>query len=128
MLKVFSKSNGTHAFLIFLFLLMIGSCKKTDKPKPSNLAGLTAFSIKDLPVSFTIDETSQKIFNADSLAVKTDVSNLIAQFSAVPKSEVKVGGVLQVSGSTANNFSGPVTYSVVAEDGVTTRNYSVLVN
>ena len=128
MLKVFTKPNATNALLIFSFLLIIASCKKTDKPKLSNLAGLTAFSIKDLPVSFTIDETALKISNVDSLPFQTDISKLVAQFSAVPKSEVKVGGTVQVSGTTVNNFSSPVTYSVVAEDGVSIRNYSVLVN
>lgn len=128
MLKAITKLNATNALLLFSFLIIIGSCKKTDKPNLSNLAGLTAFSIKDLPVSFAIDEASQKIYNADSLPFKTDVSKLIAQFTSVPKSVVKVGGTEQVPGTTANNFSSPVTYTVVAEDGSTTRNYSVLVN
>jgi len=112
--------------LLVVFSLAITSCKK--KESLSNLAGITAFSIKDLPVTFTIDEAQQKIYNADSLPYQTDVSQLVAQFSAVPNSTVKVGSAVQQSGVTVNNFSSPVTYTVVAQDGSTTRNYTVMVN
>lgn len=113
--------------LTLAFLLMIiPSCKK--KETLSDLAGLTSFSIKDLQVSFQIDEVQQKIFNADSLPFGTNVSSLIAEFSAVPYSKVMVGSVEQQSGVTANNFTSPVTYSVVAQNGSNTRTYSVVVN
>lgn len=112
--------------LMVISVLTIGSCKK--KESLSNLAGLTSFSIKDLPVSFNIDEAQQKIYNTDSLPFKTDVSKLIAQFTSVPNSTVKVGSTVQQSGITVNNFTSPVTYTVVAQDGQTTRNYTVMVN
>lgn len=116
-----------YTMLFAGFALMAVSCKK-DKPQMSHLAGFTSFSIKDIQATFTIDETAQKISNADSLPFGTDVTNLIAQFTAVPKSTVMVGSVVQVSGTTSNNFSTPVNYSVIAEDGQTTRNYTVTVN
>lgn len=118
--------NLKFFLLSFIALSFILSCKK-DTPK-SNLAGLTSFSIKDLPVDFTIDEGMGTISNADSLPFETDVSQLVAQFTAVPKTTVNVGGTMQESGVTVNNFSNPVNYTVVAENGSTTKNYTVTVN
>lgn len=124
------KTTASLKFLGILLLsstfLFLGSCKK--KIVKSNLAGMTSFSISSLPVQFKIDEAKMMISNSDSLPFGTDVSSLAPEFTAVPKSTVNVGGVEQVSGTTVNDFSSPVTYSVVAEDGATTRNYSVLVN
>jgi len=122
--------SGSGIFRIPAFLLIIlltaGACKKSASL--SNLAGLTAFSIKDLTLTFTIDETAGTISNKDSLPFQTNVSALVAVFTAVPNSTVKVGTTVQSSGSTVNNFTSPVTYSVVAQDGRTTRSYIVNVN
>lgn len=108
-------------------LMLLVSCSKKEDTR-SNLAGITSFSIKDLQTSFTIDETQKKIFNADSLPFQSDVSALVAVFTAVPNSSVKVGGTVQQSGVTVNNFTQPVTYAVVSENGATTREYTVQVN
>lgn len=126
---MFPKSSRLTNYVlsaVLVGLVTLGSCKKDD-PK-SRLAGLTSFSIKDLNVPFTIDETQRIIQNADSLPFQTDVSAYIANFTAVPLSTVKVGGVVQTSGTTVNDFSDPLQYDVVAEDGVTTRSYTVRVN
>lgn len=55
----------------------------------------------------------------------TDVTDLIASFSTTGVS-VSVGTSTQVSGTTRNNFTIPVTYVVKAADG-TTQNYIVTV-
>lgn len=55
----------------------------------------------------------------------TEVTTLVASFRANGES-VRVGNTTQASGSTPNNFSKPVVYTVVAEDG-TTKNYTVSV-
>ena len=57
----------------------------------------------------------------------TDLTNLVSTFTLSDGASVKVGGVTQQSGTTANNFTSPVTYSVTAEDGSTTRNWVVTV-
>jgi hypothetical protein len=57
----------------------------------------------------------------------TDVANLIAQFTASAGAKVKVGTVDQVSGQTKNNFTTAVSYVVTAEDGKTTKTYTVTV-
>jgi len=58
----------------------------------------------------------------------TNVTSLAATFTtSAGVSSVKVGAVSQVSGTTANNFTNPVTYVVTAQDGVTTKNWVVTV-
>jgi hypothetical protein len=55
----------------------------------------------------------------------TPVNNGLAQFTTTGAS-VKVGAVEQVSGTTYNNFTNPVTY-VVTADNTSTQNYIVTV-
>jgi hypothetical protein len=57
----------------------------------------------------------------------TDVTTLVATFTLSSGASAKVGTTPQVSGATANNFTNPVTYRVTAEDGTTTRNWTVKV-
>ncbi len=55
----------------------------------------------------------------------TDVGALVATFTT-SGDDVSVGGVSQTSGTTANDFSNPVTYEVKAGDG-STQDYAVTV-
>ncbi|MCA2001587.1 MAG: hypothetical protein LDL51_06965 [Chloroflexi bacterium] len=55
----------------------------------------------------------------------TDLSALVASFTTSGAS-VKVGGVAQISGTTVNNFTAPLTYTVTAADG-STKDYTVRV-
>ena len=55
----------------------------------------------------------------------TAVTDLVAKFTTSGAS-VKVGATTQVSTQTANNFTNPVTYTVIAADG-STQNYTVTV-
>jgi hypothetical protein len=76
---------------------------------------LTAFSFVSPPVTATI--TGSAI--SASLPSGTPVTGLIATFAASPSASVSVGGVAQVSGTTPNDFTNPVTYLVTAQDGST---------
>jgi hypothetical protein len=58
------------------------------------------------------------------LPVSQSVNGLVATFTLSPMARAYIGGVLQTSGITANNFSSTVTYVVVAENG-SSRNYYV---
>lgn len=53
----------------------------------------------------------------------TDKTKLVPYFEYIGKS-ISVNGVNQVSGSTVNDFSNPVVYTITAEDG-TTVDYTV---
>jgi hypothetical protein len=69
--------------------------------------------------------------NGDSISVTvpfgTSLTNLIANFQISKYSSVKIGNTLQVSGTTSNDFTNAITYTVTAEDG-TTQNYVVTVS
>ncbi len=68
-----------------------------------------------------IDDTSGAI--TVDLPPRTDLTSLIASFSTSGIS-VLSGGVDQISGVTANDFTNPVAYTVTAEDG-STKQYTV---
>jgi len=55
------------------------------------------------------------------------INSAIAEFSVSESATVKVGGTIQESGKTSNNFLRTVQYSIVAEDG-STNVYEVIVN
>jgi hypothetical protein len=87
----------------------------------SDAKAMTSFAIAG--AAGVIDETQNTI--AVTLPFGTSLSALVASFSATGAG-VKVGGVLQKSGTTTNNFSAPVTYTISAADG-STADYAVTV-
>ena len=97
----------------------------TVAPNPLN-KDITAFGFAGLAVKGTISGTNITV----TVPYGTDVSTLVADFTTTGAS-VKVGGMEQVSGITANDFSNingsPVVYTVVAENG-STKDYMVTVN
>jgi len=76
-----------------------------------------SYSISSLSVTGTID-TSDRFNCTVSLIVplKADVTALKPTFTLSEGASAKVGNILQTSGITANDFSGPVTYTVTAAD------------
>ena len=57
----------------------------------------------------------------------TDVRQLVAEFRLSKKATAYVNGIEQKSKSTVNDFTNPVVYTVVAENGVTTQDWIVTV-
>lgn len=88
---------------------------------PSTAKAITAYALGSY--IGTIDETAKTI--AITVPYAYDLSALVATFNTTGAS-VKVGSTVQVSGSTANNFTSPVTYIVTAADA-STVNYTVTV-
>ena len=86
---------------------------------------ITAFSFQGLSpaVTGTITEADHTI--ALTVPFGTDVSALVATFTTTGAA-VKVGSAVQTSGTTANDFSSPVTYTVTAADA-STQAYTVTV-
>jgi hypothetical protein len=84
---------------------------------------LTSFGLVSPAVSGTIDEGSHTV--ALTVPFGTAVTSLVANF-VTTGSQVMVGSTVQVSGTTANDFTSPVTYTVVAADW-TTQVYVVTV-
>ena len=83
---------------------------------------LTAFGIVS-PVTATGTITGTNI--AVSVPYGTIITAMVASFTTTGAT-VKVGSTLQTSGSTSNNFTNPVVYTVTALDG-TSKNYTVTV-
>ncbi len=88
---------------------------------PLTTKAITAFSLAGVPG--TVNETSKTI--AVILPFGTSVTALTATFASSGTS-VKVGATAQISGSTANNFTNPVAYTVTAADN-STATYTVAV-
>ena len=115
-----------------ILVLVVGACSSgygTTHPidaaidAPSSQKDLTAFGIVSPAETGTIDPSSHAI--AVRVPFGTDPSALIATFMTTGAT-VKVGGVVQTSGVTPNDFRTPVVYAVGAVDG-TTQSYTVTV-
>ena len=85
---------------------------------------ITAFSLAG-QTSSSIDDVNKTI--AVSMPYLPSVNNLIGNFTLSNGAILKVGPITQVSGTTANDFSNAVVYTVVAENGITTQNWTVTV-
>ena len=105
-------SSGTATTLSPLTILVSGSIKPSTK-------AITSFSLNGTAGVIT----GRNI--AVTMPSGTNLAALVATYITTGQS-VKVGNVTQVNGVTTNNFTSPVVYTVIAEDG-STQNYTVTV-
>ena len=84
---------------------------------------ITAFSFASPAATGVINETNHTI--AVSVPTGTNVTALVASFTTTGES-VAVGATAQVSGTTPNDFTSPVIYTVTAAD-TSTQDYTVTV-
>ncbi|MCD9026426.1 GLUG motif-containing protein [Cohnella silvisoli] len=89
-----------------------------------NAKDIKAFSLAAQTRAATIDATAHTV--AIEVAHGTNLSNLIATFVLSAGASAKVGSINQTSGTTPNDFSSPVTYTVTAANG-TTQDWKVTV-
>ncbi|MGL1887455.1 MAG: FG-GAP-like repeat-containing protein, partial [Reichenbachiella sp.] len=87
---------------------------------------ITAFSLTNQTGAATISATNHTI--AIEVVNGTTVTALVPTFTVSADATVAVSAVSQVSGTTANDFTSAVTYTVTAEDGVTTQDWVVTVS
>jgi hypothetical protein len=84
------------------------------------LVSLAKNSAKELTTYLFTNPVASGVFNGNTISLQvpfgTDVTKLVANFTASSGAQVKVKGVNQVSGTTPNDFTAPVTYTVYAED------------
>ncbi len=96
--------------------------------KNYNVTVTTATASDNAITAFSLNGTAG-VITGTNIAVEvpygTDVTNLVAAFTSSGTS-VAVGGTTQTSGTTTNNFTSPVIYTVTAADG-STQNYTVTV-
>lgn len=104
-----------YTFLTALLLMVITGCSggggDSAPATLSSAKAITAFSLGG--VGGTINETGKTI--TVSMYFGTKVTALVATFTTTGSS-VKVGSTVQISGTTGNNFTAPVAYTVTAAD------------
>lgn len=90
----------------------------------SSAKELLSFSFQDLDPSVegTISDNEVNV----TVPAGTDVHALVATFIHSDLSTVQIGEVIQESGVTVNDFTNPVTYTIIAEDG-SFQHYTVTV-
>lgn len=113
--RVFSK---LWFLALLLVTVVVGCSSKDDAPPPK---AFTAYSLGG--VAGILNETAKTV--SVTMPYGTNVTTQVATFAA-NGTAVKVGTVAQVSGTTANNFTTPVSYTVTASDN-TTATYTVTV-
>ena len=89
----------------------------------SNAKAITTFSFTNSAATGTISESAKTI--SVTVPYGTNVTALVVTFTTTGAS-VKVGLNVQVSGTTPNDFTNPVAYTVTAADNTTTT-YTVSV-
>lgn len=94
-------------------------------PEGPESCKITAYAIGD--ADGEIDDTGDDGAISVTVPAETDVTALVATFEATVGAKVKVGTKNQVSGTTENDFTSPVTYKVTSQDGSPSRNYVVAV-
>ena len=122
-----SKLRKAVILLSALMLTIITGCGGGGGSDPillpaSSLKAITSFSLAG--VDGTINESAKTI--SVILPSDTEVKNLVATFTTTGAS-VRVGSTKQISGTSFNDFTNPIIYTVTAADG-TTQDYVVTVN
>ncbi|MCZ4695402.1 exo-alpha-sialidase [Ancylomarina euxinus] len=116
--------------LVAILLSSVFTSCSDDEKKLSDLTGFLSFGFSDAALEnyeFTIG-SDNVITNQIALPYGFDASALTPVFSAAPLSTVNIAGIDQVSGSVAMDFTSDIVFSVVAENGDNTLNYTVRVN
>ena len=108
---------GSGPSAIYTVYVTLGN----DIPKSAEKNMLT-FGINNPKVTGVILDTNISI----TVPFGTNISNLLAEFTASDKTTVKVGQVIQTSGITYNDFTKGLVYTVIAEDG-SIKYYSVTI-
>ncbi|OFX17874.1 MAG: hypothetical protein A2033_18270 [Bacteroidetes bacterium GWA2_31_9] len=89
----------------------------------SNEANLLSFSFAEQTGLAIIDNGTQSV--TVEVSNGTILSNLVASFTLSAGATATVNSAQQQSGITANDFSSPVTYTVLAQDLSTSKNWTV---
>lgn len=110
------------AGLIFSIGCSSGSSKSNSAVSTSSKT-IATFGFSNPSATGIIDESAKTV--SVIVPYATDVTTLVAVFTTTG-AKTLVGTIEQTSGTTQNNFTSPVTYTVTAADG-TTQDYAVTV-
>ena len=117
-----------YVLLAVALIIFIWGCDKGGRdsdpistPSLSDEKSITSFSLNH--IAGTINQRTKTI--DVTVPFGTDVTAMVATFTSTGV-RVNVGSTDQISGTTANDFTHPVIYTVTAAD-TTTQNYTVTV-
>jgi len=119
-----SVPQSATAVLLTVFVVALSGC-------PAGLAGVSASTAKAITAFGFLSPAALGTVMEGSHAIDvtvpfgTNVTALVATFSTDGAS-VKAGSIVQVSGTTPNDFTSPFAYTVLAADG-SAQNYVVTV-
>ncbi|MDA1120030.1 MAG: T9SS type A sorting domain-containing protein [Bacteroidetes bacterium] len=88
-----------------------------DEGSLSSETDITSFNFNE-QTSIVIPDVVNHTINIP-VATGADLTSLIATFNLSDGARAEVNGIAQISGTTPNNFTGTVTYTIIAEDGTT---------
>jgi hypothetical protein len=94
--------------------------KVTVAMQPNTETAITGFAFVEQTGPAVINDPGSEIFI--EVAFGTDLSLL------VPTITLSYGATVTPGSGTANNFIGPASYTVTAEDGITTRDWTITVS
>jgi hypothetical protein len=117
------KKNCVACLVVVFIAILLAGCAGKNSTTLSSAKAITAFAFTSPAATGSIDQSAKTIFvNVPS---GTDVTALTATFTTTGQS-VLVGNNVQVSGVSANDFTNPLTYTVIAADG-STQDYTVTI-
>ena len=92
---------------------------------PNSETDILSFSIEGS--NATVNSGSQTI-TMNAPAGSFDIYNALASFTLSPGALAAIAGETQISGTTYNDFTEVLTFTVTAEDGVTTQDWTININ
>jgi uncharacterized protein (TIGR02145 family) len=92
---------------------------------PNTATDFTAFSFTEETAGAIIDDTAHTL--DIEVAYGTDVTVIVSSYTLSARATAEVETTAQVSGTTGNDFTNPVTYTVTAEDATTIQDWVVTV-
>ena len=139
-LNVFSRRTALASIFCLLFVSFAliscggggadGGFVQLNPSNQSSANDITAFSFMPAYNNGFISQTVSGFISGTNITAwvphGTDCTSLVATFSTNGQT-VQVGGALQQSGVTPNNFTHPVVYTVTAQDD-SAKNYTVTVS
>lgn len=88
-------------------------------------ARIVSFTLPNQKGNSVIDTTNHTI--EVTMPSGSSLTSLVAAFVLSDGATAKIGSATQISGTTPNDFTSAVTYTITAEDGTTTQNWTVTV-
>ena len=89
------------------------------------LTKITSYSFAEQTEAATISNENNTI--SIEVSAGTDVTALVATFSLSAGAAADINGTSQISGTTSNDFTNPVVYTITAGDGVTKQDWTISV-